>query len=65
MIYAVYVLSSPVVEFSSENDKLPPLGAPLSYVLFKPHLNVVANIKHSDDIWLRWGFLLIAVCVGL
>lgn len=55
----------PNVLFSSENDRPPLIRALLSHVLFKPHLSVLATIKHSNDIWIRWGFPLILVCVEL
>lgn len=55
----------PCVMFSSANDRLPVIRSLLSHILFKPCLNVLLGIKHSNDIWIRWGFPLILVCVEL
>lgn len=64
-IYTVEEKKLPNVTYSSENDGPPLTRALLSHILFKPHLSVLATIKHSNDIWIRWGFPLILVCLEL
>lgn len=63
-IRTVYI-KLPNVTFSSDNDRPPLIRAHSSHILSEPHLTVLSAIKHSNDIWIRWGFPLIPVCVEL